>query len=59
MLTHDAAFLLREARLNLDALEAAPQRPDRKRLEAKIWFSLNHAWSILTGARLPGLMTIH
>lgn len=58
MRADDAATLLDEARVHLAALHAGSPT-NRRRLEARLWFILNQAWSILTGARPGGSATLH
>jgi len=59
MRERQAAVLLHEASSLFDALQATRRRRDRARILAQFWFSLNQAWSLLTGAKPTGSLTLH
>lgn len=59
MLEYNAAYLLSDAKGQLDVLRTSPSPAARRRAQAAAWFALNHAWTILTGAKLPGSTAVH
>jgi hypothetical protein len=59
MFEQEAAALLQEVKTLLDALHARPPCHERAVISARIWFSLEHAWALLTGAQPTGARTLH